>query len=730
MGDPFRFHKLREMAIKEQYGSLSNLPSGEDGNRLVAEYVLVSGTEKGQTSMAFTAHGGGTSVQASFNPLGIFGINLGISAAGGFDITKQRSVLVTVGPRYFTHFGTQYRQNHQPFLINSFVGHSKKASFELGLEVSLGYTFSAGGFGGRRVSENEETRQKSVDRWGWQSKGESANQFRPQDEPPDESVMFELNCLGFEAKTGLSATGSIEGEWYYAEDPLPVQFDGRNDLINQLAETLKEGDTKTVLKAKAYQFFNDYKHYFNDQERSLHSSFWGMNFTEGFRETLRILDKYAPGITDPDHRAIVDELKEKLERFGRPSAGDSFLSVHTMMSECKLGAFASTSATLFPIGDVTFSANALAGISGSYKKSKTRFQTYWYVPTSQGTRQRRVTYDTIIRYSTFSAGLHAEISAGNKYTRRQIRGSDNTRDVVDDGYGRIYGQRTANPMIPDVNRGFQKLNKAAEDFSGHARAEPESLNRMSYETAIIYWVKPFLDGHRLEPGVTYDAHTNPVQGTGIAVGQSFVIKNLRKIAERHTGILDLGHGGHGIAVRPSFHKDDYVKLIAQSLRVSTWDLQTFFGSPETHLYLSQDGGLPEDMSVLLEACFRANVGTSIHDAFPLPAKVKIDRYGNQVVQLDLDVGKKLERANLQVESIRLRYRKFDLNQKQRNLFSLGFKFFGNELQVKLRSVSSAGSDGIIDLCTVFMDPNMRALHGRDPAAAYEQAVPAAVLFCQ
>lgn len=730
MTDIYRFKQLREMALKEQCGVPENLPEGEDGNRLVAEYVLISGDQKGQTAMAFDARGGGGSVEATFNPLGVLGINLAISAAGGFDRAKQRSVLVTVGPRQVSLYGRNHRENQQPYVLNSFIGYTNSLSVELGLEVSIGYSFMAGGFGGRKVETDEETGEKTTQNRGWQSQGESSNQFKKAEDEADESVMFELNCVGFEAKAGISGNVSYQRDWYYAEDPLPVQLAERHELVDHLAETLKEGSTKTVIKAKAFRFFNEQSHYFNYQDRNLHSSWFGMNFTKGFEETLRILNKYRGNINDPDHAALADELIEKLQRFGSPHAGDALLSLCTSTYEGELGAFANASASLFPVGDFNVSANALLGITGSRKQSQARYQTYWFVPTADGARQLMVTYDTVMRYSAFTAGLHAEISTGNKYTRKQIRGSDTRRDVVDDGYGRIYGWKVGGPMLPDVNAGMQKAGKWLDDKASKIRAEPESLNRMSYETSIVYWIKPFLDASQMYVNTVYDAYTNALLGTGMAIGQSFVIENLRKVIERHTKTLDLGYGGQAIVIQPSFHKDKYVKIIAQSLRVSTADLQIFFQSPEVFDYLSTEAGLPGEMSVLLEAGFRVNVGTSSYDAFQLPLKVKIDQYGNQVIQLAKDVGKKLGETSPKVESIRLRYRKFDLDQKQRNWFSLGFKFFGNEIKIKLRSISSAGSDGIIDLCTVFLDPHLRALHDRDPAAAYECAVPAAVLFCQ
>ena len=82
----------------------------------------------------------------------------------------------------------------------------------------------------------------------------------------------------------------------------------------------------------------------------------------------------------------------------------------------------------------------------------------------------------------------------------------------------------------------------------------------------------------------------------------------------------------------------------------------------------------------------------------------------------------------QAQSIKLRYRIADSISSDSTPFKLGFKIFGNEIGVQLLKVDRAGSEGIVDITTVWLDETLRS----GGSAAYENqiSVPPVSLFCQ
>ena len=75
----------------------------------------------------------------------------------------------------------------------------------------------------------------------------------------------------------------------------------------------------------------------------------------------------------------------------------------------------------------------------------------------------------------------------------------------------------------------------------------------------------------------------------------------------------------------------------------------------------------------------------------------------------------------------MRYRIQDTTNDDSDAFRLGFKFFGTGMGIALKKVDQAGSEGIADLATVWIDQSLAAIVGN---SAYEIGVPPVALICQ
>jgi hypothetical protein len=138
--DFFRFEALRTDALKElKPGEIRQLD--EDTKRaLVARHLLASsGMDlKGRLVVAHTAHGGGGALDASFNPLGFAGFNLGVEAHASLKGAKQRTVVVLRGPTSVQVDGKKF-EVARPIVVNSFIGHTGEAQLSVGVDLSVGW---------------------------------------------------------------------------------------------------------------------------------------------------------------------------------------------------------------------------------------------------------------------------------------------------------------------------------------------------------------------------------------------------------------------------------------------------------------------------------------------------------------------------------------------------------------------------------------------------------------
>lgn len=356
------------------------------------------------------------------------------------------------------------------------------------------------------------------------------------------------------------------------------------------------------------------------------------------------------------------------------------ISSHEPSGEAHASAKAQANVKLQGLGEADGEVSAAANLEGRYKQSFSRFQTVAWgrVTDDRNAVPILTSCDTKIRYSSFSLTGSLKASAKAKDELAKKKG-----------------------------KGWDLVDKKGE-------YAPTRLNRMRYKSSVVVWTKP--------PGRAGEALVQP--GTGLIYGESFVVKNLRKIYEREKDASNFCH-----------FSDKYIVMIAKTLRVTEGELWDFLKDKEVRGHI-KDSVFPleESASLILEAGFRIQPSLlkSLHVKFeeqllggheaPVLAASTLTDLDERAARAD-----PYEREFVELEAFRLRYRKRDHDQTVKGLFKLGFKLGSTELKIKLDRVEEAGADSIIDLRTVFVRSD---LIGRKENDAYEYSVPPAILFGQ
>jgi hypothetical protein len=678
---------------------------------------------RGSVASASAAKGAGGTVELAINPFGLVGLNTEVSVSQSIKGAKQRSVVVHGGPPSIVVDGAA-RSIPQPIVLNSFIGAYVESKTQVGLEVSVGWSAKAS----TGVQRSDKGNTEGFGDAETEGKGGSTDKEEEEVEP---SIKAELAIAKFEAKAGGKVEGSYTYEKFISEDPGPLMFshDEIPKLHDSLDVVLKEGSIKTMIKAEACKHINDNSaKAYGNKKLTLHSeALWGLySDTVGTGEVLKVLRSITT--KDATVRAINKSLVDRLTAFetnARPGKHLLILSSH--QAEGKACAFGSAEATLRAGGmGVGLEAAVELGVKGAGKWAFARYQSC--VSTEPYARPGlkagdaavadvMTTYDSTIRYSTFSLGLEVSLEA--------------------EGFGV--------DLVPEaVKGGIDSLNE-------QTTVRFNRLNRMCYRTAIASWVRP-------APGIA-PLHANLVipqfkgikdflkdgvkvkvdalAGTGVAFGESFVIENLRKLYERI--LVDPGMTTsrnrnqrqerraallESDAFKEGAENDSQLKLIAEQLCVTPEDLLTFLEDFEVRNFVL-NSQLPDACAVLLESTFRTTVKE-------LEVECYKDSTGEFHASLSKATGDLLFGAKeAKPQSMRLRYRKRDVQSNDKALFKLGFdKFLGNELKITLERVDRAGHDAILDVRTVFYDPALRQVHNSNGTEAYAAAVPPAALFAQ
>ena len=656
---------------------------------------------KGGLSAAFEAGGAGASGEVSIDPGKIVGLTAEVGGGAGAKRATQRMVVATRGPSSLAvdDYSGGDVSISRPYLINAMIGAYWELAAQLSLDVGVGVSFEAGS----TVSKDGVSAEAGAG--GDDDDGGS----------DEEALSYEALGFSASAKAGFRASASYTYDHFYAEDIHPLAYADKSALLDNLDFILEEGTTSRLLRKEACEFINEH-HVLAGGPLDFHWTTLGFGRTASPKQVRdKVLKVAQSNAAERIRLEAWNHYYNMLRLIDGASDGTSFLrlSSHKPDGEAGLYAEAEISASAGPIASGSLGASAFAGVKGSYKKSYARFQTrsltdpYPHTPGSPD-RQATIltTYDASITYSTFSLGLEAEVE-GEVSAMGKKRG-----DLSNTAAGKAIGE---------------VLEKAPS-------WKPERLNQMRYQCAVATWRRP-------EAG---DTQTKPLRGTGVIQGQSFTVGSLRAVYRRAwTGEVDAGQWSEGA------DSDPYVIAMATALGTTPADILKFLGDSEVAIFLRE--GAYWDEKEKTAKLYGEEVGILVEAGYRVTGVSELDvMTDGGLVQLSKEFGKALFAANRELESLRLRYRNRDLANRDKDLFTLGFKIAGTGAKIKLLKVDRAGSDSLIDVRTVFVHPDLlelapaaglAKLRLTDPAAAatraieghlqaYEEAVPAAALFCQ
>ncbi|WP_293251724.1 hypothetical protein [Nannocystis sp.] len=250
-----------------------------------------------------------------------------------------------------------------------------------------------------------------------------------------------------------------------------------------------------------------------------------------------------------------------------------------------------------------------------------------------------------------------------------------------------------------VEREIHEVEVTTQVRETEAVRQKKWYHGLSYASAVAYWrptaAAPVLVG----------------SGHGYSFGRSVLLDNL------------LTYG-------PS--KGRWSKDLAKQLHISRAQLEAFFmgGAWSLCWDLHHKEKQIQAQALLIETSFAAKPILSWKDA----KKAEINEFLDGFLKAEDNRGKPSgsqtgpEPGTL--EAIRIRYRIADDVEDSKTLFKLGVGFLGSSLEIEAASIRRAGSSGVVDLYTMWIDPRLAAM-AKKPATLHavpEQAVPPVVLF--
>lgn len=323
-----------------------------------------------------------------------------------------------------------------------------------------------------------------------------------------------------------------------------------------------------------------------------------------------------------------------------------------------------------------------------------------------------------------------------------------------------YAQTKLDLFKVEANAGGEKMERQPE-FAANA-GKKATLNSIFYESGVAFWYPP-------GPGET--APRLHEEGSGYSVGLSVLIENLVEQGERdNDNKLKVG--------KPPPRRHKPVDLNnSTTLNVSTSNVDASFWSAEKSIQSVNRSALlePQTSAVKLRETesakafrqalagqlgvtrqqleeFLAIEGVSVSEdlasdpnfqpeallieaSFKGKPKLVRDADSGELERFrdDMIKGQKDEERHKNLEAIRLRYRITDQTEDKQARFKLGFKWLGTSFSIELSDIYKAGSEGVVDVATVFFGKaeEFGAREGGSLAVqGYNMTVPPVVLVCQ
>lgn len=407
----------------------------------------------------------------------------------------------------------------------------------------------------------------------------------------------------------------------------------------------------------------------------------------------------------------VAELRARFQAFDAEVEHPAFLSItaHKRAAGGEMFVKAGASASVIGGNAARAEARLGAGRSGMRKRSVVRFQTVGLATSTSSVTPVQVltTYDSFIKYSQVAKGVQAELNVSAAALGKQVNLSDSKKGA--------------------------KALEAIDEFNTWSVA-----NRITYKTAIAVWQRPDRKGQ--ERGDATLLH-----GSGVAIGSSFVVGSLRALFGNCTpaefrGRVASEHKLGGQTKRLKFmtqmcealELDALVKDPNQPMQnASALAILSQFLGDEAVMDALRKESLSAEGSVLIEATYRVKAGSVVNWE-----SRRADKGARRLTTLAEDAGKQILAMPRALGAMRLRSRRKDHQNRDEDLFSIGFSAAGTGIGIRLTRIERAGHDAVIDLVTRFCRKTdgvwkfSAPSTAEDMLRAHEDETPAAPLFCQ
>lgn len=645
----------------------------EQREQAVVDYFMSAGLDyKGQLQCCYETKGGGLQVDASINPGRIvFFLSTEISLSAKVTRSKQVFLVAQRGPSRIESL-RKVIEIPAPIMLNCLAGAAWEGDIRAGVEIAVGAKYTA--------NPNAQHDSEKDDR----SKGETTF----DKEEKEKGFVFEGLAFEAGAKAGFAAEGGYHYEHYYAEDVCPLPFSEISEARETQRKLFIEGSYKALMKKAACDFINGNSLYFEPirYEGRLWGHISSLDIAHNLLTGYNLYSRRMHPLRRKKTLYLINSLLCWIDDKYKPSIPTSlFVSAHK--ADGKAGLFAEAKVTgkaVIAAANAGARVDALK-ISGEYKSANVRYQAVYEAPNDNDKKLRVVmTQDSKIVYKQ---AVFTPIEG-------KIEGS-----ISGLGYTK---------SLSDIND--RKELKKAWDIN--------LINSMNYITTTVYWHSAMEQPTPLAPKklkkLKWESQATALPGTGLSFGGAFLVKNLMKFYQFYDSVMeefldpDIG---------------DYFVQVAKTLEVQPDELNQFFMKmldERGPSFLRELAELEKIESVLLESSFRLDFADIV---------LKTVQEGDtKITKLHSETSKQLlelHESMRTLEAIRLRYRIQDSFNADGDYFSLGFKIDGQGLGIKLKKVDRAGSEGIVDLFTHWVDRRLGS-----GTAAYEKAVPPVALFCQ
>lgn len=461
---------------KIQFEGLEKAAAKVSGKKVVsagdaADYFLFSGTDfKGLNQSCYSAFGAKLSSEITVDPLklhslGVF--SLEITVAADVSVLKKTLLICQIGPKNPLKYGATRISVLTPKMLNFCTGVQCRASITPSLFVGISY------------SSNDITTPLP---------------------------------LGLEAnlKVGATAKVGVSGDYFYAENRLPLPFSDNSNLRKTLKSLLESDSFKAFIKQPAVQLINDNRWAGNDvlqlkKISSFYSTAKGSNIDTDTLVTY--LDKGIGSTTNVTLKDQAEAIKRNLLSYKnniiQPIVTSIRIFAGAVEADVKAEATASVSAKAMGFQLGASSDTVFGHTTAKYKPVYVRFQavypakdmnfsgltTFRNKPDSPDNTFVVMTQDTSIYYRSWSLQL---IDSDNK---------------------------------ANIGTSIQKTKKIESTVYGQ--------NQMFYVTTTVYWaskdkVHPYWIYKTSNSISAYDIQTTSLEGSGISFGASFLLYDLRE----------------------------------------------------------------------------------------------------------------------------------------------------------------------------------------------------------